>query len=183
MLLNNDVRLSPGFLAGLAAAWHAGGAGLLAPAYDRNWPQQRTGYSGPAGRYVAAEREYPVPFADGTCLAIPHQTLRLAGLLDERTWPRYGWGADKDYALRVRLAGGEVQVTERSFLNHLGRRTAAAAPWYDEAEAEAENDAGMAAKWGTGWRELLYAGFGNVPRAGLAQERLAGKGLAGLDEH
>ncbi len=31
----------------------------------------------------------------------------------------------------------------------------------------------MAAKWGTGWRELLYAGFDNVPRAGLAQERLA----------
>jgi len=173
VLLNNDVRLSPGFLAGLAAATQASAAGLLAPAYDRNWPQQRVDYNGPADGYIPAEREHPVPFTDGTCLAIPHQTLRLVGLLDERTWPRYGWGADKDYALRVRLAGGHVQVTERAYLNHLGRQTAAAIPWYDEAEAEAENNAGMTSKWGAGWRDLLYAGFDSIPRAGLVQERLA----------
>jgi GT2 family glycosyltransferase len=176
VLLNNDVRLSRGFLAGLAEACQASPAGLIAPAYDRNWPQQRTGYSGPADHYRPAEREHPVPFADGTCLAVPHQTLRRAGLLDERSWPRYGWGCDKDYALRVRQAGGEVRVTERAYLNHLGRRTAATAPWYDEAEAEAENNAGMTVKWGQDWRDLLYAGFDAVPRAGLAQERLARAG-------
>jgi hypothetical protein len=172
ILLNNDVRLSPAFLTGLLAAWYATGADLLGPVYDRNWPQQRIGYTGPADHCRPAARDRPVPFLDGTCLLIPHPTLRRVGLLDERSWPRYGWGCDKDYALRVRHAGGTVWVTERAYLNHLGRQTAAAAPWYREAEAEAENDTGMAAKWGPDWRELLYAGY-DTPRAGLAQQRLA----------
>jgi hypothetical protein len=71
VLLNNDVRLSAGFLSGLVQAWEHTGADLLGPAYDRNWPQQRTGYTGPAAQYrpVAGERE--VPFLDGTCLLLP----------------------------------------------------------------------------------------------------------------
>ena len=76
---------------------------------------------------------------------------------------------------RVRIAGGRVQVTERAYLNHLGRRTAATAPWYDEADAEAENDTGMAAKWGPHWRDVLYHGFDDVPRAGLVQQRLTSR--------
>jgi hypothetical protein len=113
-----------------------------------------------------------VPFLDGTCLLVPHDTLLRVGFVDEHTWPRYGWGCDKDYALRVRHCGGTVAVTERSFLNHLGRQTASQQPSYDETEAEAENDAGMAAKWGTDWQDVLYGTF-HVPRAGLAQLRLA----------
>jgi len=50
-------------------------------------------------------------------------------------------------------------VTERSFLNHLGRQTVSQQPGYDEAEAEVENDAGMAAKWGAAWRDVLYGTF------------------------
>jgi hypothetical protein len=163
ILLNNDVRLSPGFLSGLLGAWRRTGAALVGPVYDRNWPQQRIVYTGPAADYRPQPSERPVPFADGTCLLIPHSTLRAAGLIDEQTWPRHGWGCDKDYALRVRFAGGRVHVTERAYLNHLGRRTAAAQPGYDEVDAEAENDAGMAAKWGPEWRELLYAGFPDTP--------------------
>ena len=53
------------------------------------------------------------------------------------------------------------------------RDPAAAAAWYDEAEAEAENDLGMAAKWGPDWPDRLYHGFDDVPRAGLVQLRLA----------
>jgi GT2 family glycosyltransferase len=173
ILLNNDVRLSPGFLSGLLDAWRRTGAGLLGPVYDRNWPQQRVAFTGPAAHYHPRPAERQVPFVDGTCLLIPHATLRRAGLIDEATWPRHGWGCDKDYALRVRWTGGRVQVTERAYLNHLGRRTAAAQPGYDEADAEAENDAGMAAKWGPAWREILYAGFPDTPRDGLVQQRLA----------
>jgi hypothetical protein len=172
VLLNNDTRLSPGFLNGLVQAWQHTKAGLVGPVYDRNWPQQRTDYQGPAANYQPAEKDRPVPFLDGTCLLVPHDTLLRVGFVDEHTWPRYGWGCDKDYALRVRHCGGTVAVTERSFLNHLGRQTASQQPGYDEAEAEAENDAGMAAKWGTDWQDVLYGTF-HVPRAGLAQLRLA----------
>jgi len=172
-LLNNDVRLSTGFLAGLVQAWEHTGAALVGPAYDRNWPQQRTGYTGPAADFQPVAREREVPFLDGTCLLLPHDTLRTVGLIDQTTWPRYGWGADKDYALRVRSTGGRVAVSERAYLNHLGRQTAATAAWYDEAEAEAENDSGMAAKWGPDWPDRLYHGFDDVPRAGLVQLRLA----------
>jgi GT2 family glycosyltransferase len=93
-------------------------------------------------------------------------------MLDERTWPRYGWGCDKDYALRVRQDGGEVRATERAYLNHLGRKTAAKAQWYDEREAEEENNTGMSAKWGPGWRDTLYAGFDGLARDGIVQLRL-----------
>jgi glycosyltransferase involved in cell wall biosynthesis len=177
ILLNNDTRLSPGFLDGLVQAWRRTGAGLVGPVYDRNWPQQRADYQGPATNYQPAEKDRPVPFLDGTCLLVPHDTLLHVGFIDEHTWPRYGWGCDKDYALRVRHCGGTVAVTERSFLNHLGRQTASRQPGYDEAEAEAENDTGMAAKWGAAWRDVLYGTF-QVPRAGLAQLRLAAQYVA-----
>jgi len=173
VLLNNDVRSSRGFLAGLRAAWTGTGASLLAPAYDSNWPQQRVAYAGPAGQYRPRNVDRLVPFVDGTCLFIPHSVLDNVGMLDERTWPRYGWGCDKDYALRVRQNGGEVRVTERAYLNHLGRKTAAKAQWYDEREAEEENNAGMSAKWGHGWRDTLYAGFDGLARDGIVQLRLS----------
>lgn len=173
VLLNNDVRLSRGFVRGLLEAWRHTGAALVGPVYDDNWPQQRISYAGPADAYNPRELDRVVPFTDGTCMFIPDQTLLQVGLLDEGTWPRYGWGCDKDYALRIRQAGGCAWVTERSYLNHLGRQTAAEATWYNEQEAEAENDVGMAAKWGSGWKDLLYAGFDNTSREGVVQQRIA----------
>lgn len=173
VLLNNDVRLSHSFVDGLLEAWRDTDAALVGPVYDDNWPQQRILYAGPADAYNTRQLDRVVPFIDGTCMLIPDQTLRQVGLLDERTWPRYGWGCDKDYALRTRQAGGSVWVTERSYLNHLGRQTAAKTTWYNEQEAEAENDLGMAAKWGPAWKDLLYAGFGNTPREGVVQQRIA----------
>jgi len=173
VLLNNDVRLSHRFLPGLLEAWQHTGAALVAPVYDHNWPQQRVSFAGPAGEYSPRKLDRAVPFTDGTCIFIPHQTLLRVGLLDERTWPRYGWGCDKDYALRVRRAVGTVWITERAYLNHFGRQTAAKATWYSEQEAEAENDAGMATKWGPAWKDLLYAGFDGTPREGVVQRRIA----------
>jgi len=172
IVLNNDTRLSRKFTSSLLAAYTATGANLLAPVYDRNWPQQRTAFSGFAHDYSPLERETLVPFVDGTCLVIPEATLRSIGFLDDQSWPKYEWGCDKDYALRIRQAGGSVWVTERAYINHIGRQTAVRQPQYDEREAEDENNAGMAAKWGVKWRDLLYAGFDQVSRKGLVQERL-----------
>jgi hypothetical protein len=46
-------------------------------------------------------------------------------------------------------------------------------PGFSELNAEIENDRGMELKWGEDWRELLYYGFEQHSRTGLAQEKLA----------
>ena len=49
---------------------------------------------------------------------------RAVGPLDADRFGRHGWGADADYALRVRLAGLGVYVTELAYLNHRRGTTA-----------------------------------------------------------
>jgi GT2 family glycosyltransferase len=168
MLLNNDTRLSPGFVRGMQDASLTTQWGVLGPLYDHNWPQQVAGYLGSAQNYQPKIFEVRVPFIDGTCMMISHAVFEQVGVLDDSNWPRFGWGCDKDYCLRVRVAGGAIWVTERSYLNHLARRTAAALPGFSEIDAELENDCGMEQKWGKCWRDLLYEGFDHVPRAGPA---------------
>jgi GT2 family glycosyltransferase len=174
ILLNNDVRLSPSFVGGLINAADVTGGDVIGPLYDHNWPHQRGSYRGNAGAYVGRACDFLAPFVDGTCMLIRRSVFEKVGFLDEGHWPRYGWGCDKDFALRVRGAGGSVWITERSYLNHLARQTVKEFSGFSEAEAERENDLGMLRKWGSDWRELLYRGFQNVPRLGLVQEQLAG---------
>jgi GT2 family glycosyltransferase len=173
VLLNNDVRLSVDFVTGLWEAARRCKGQLIGPLYNHNWPHQRRNYFGPADKYLGNPRETQVPFIDGTCMFIQRSAIEIAGVLDEAYWPRHGWGCDKDYALRVRSAGGTVWVTEQSYLNHIGRQTASRLPGYSEHEAEEENDCGMEVKWGQMWRDRLYEGFPDVPRLGTVQERLA----------
>src|SRR6266545_1422975 len=158
ILLNNDVRLSPFFVTRLLQAVEATAGDVVGPVYDHNWPHQRRSYSGPARDYTGWAREHLVPFVDGTCMVIRRRVIERVGLLDEESWPMHGWGCDKDYALRVRMTGGSVWVTERCYMNHLARQTAAGFPHYSELEAERENNQGMSAKWGPEWRALLYHG-------------------------
>jgi GT2 family glycosyltransferase len=171
VLLNNDVRLSPLFITGLLQAVETTAGDVVGPLYDHNWPHQRGSYSGPAGDYRGRARDFVVPFVDGTCMVIPRSVIERVGLLDEEHWPMHGWGCDKDYALRVRMTGGSVWVTERCYLNHLARQTAAGFHDFSEFEAEQENNQGMIAKWGPEWRALLYDGFSDVSQIGLVQER------------
>ncbi len=102
VLINNDVRLSAGFFAGLERAWVQTSAGLLGPVYDDAWDHQRRAHSGPAAAWRARAVHSVVPFLDGVCLFIPRATLTSVGLLDQTTFPRFNWGADIDYAARVR---------------------------------------------------------------------------------
>ena len=172
ILLNNDVRLSPSFVDGLLNAACVTGGDIIGPLYDHNWPHQRGSYDGHASAYVGRPYDSLAPFVDGTCMLVRRSAFERVGLLDEYHWPTYGWGCDKDFALRVRDAGGSVWVTERSYLNHLARQTARELNGYSELEAERENDQGMVEKWGSDWRGLLYEGFPETPRLGLVQERL-----------
>ncbi|HEY6315542.1 MAG TPA: glycosyltransferase family 2 protein [Streptosporangiaceae bacterium] len=171
VLINNDVRLSPAFMDGLLKAAVVTGGDVIGPLYDHNWPHQRGAYRGHAAAYAGRPYDFLVPFIDGTCMLIRRSVFDRIGFLDEQHWPMYGWGCDKDFALRVRAAGGSVWVTERSYLNHLGRQTARELSGYSELEAERENDQGMLQKWGYDWRELLYEEFEGIPRLGMVQEQ------------
>lgn len=171
VLMNNDVRLSRAFIDGLLTAAVVTDGDVIGPLYDHNWPHQRGAYRGHAAAYVGRPRDFLAPFIDGTCMLIRRSVFDRIGFFDERCWPMYGWGCDKDFALRVRAAGGSVWVTERSYLNHFGRQTARELSGYSELEAERENDQGMLQKWGCDWRELLYEGFEGIPRLGMVQEQ------------
>lgn len=172
ILINNDVRLSPLFIMGLIDASRATGGDIIGPLYDHYWPHQRGTFGGSAVKYVGQNRDFQVPFVDGTCMLIRRSTFEKVGLLDAESWPKHGWGCDKDFALRVRKAGGTVWVTERSYLNHFARQTAMQFAGYSEAAAELENDEGMLRKWGKGWRDLLYAGFHDAFRGSSHDESI-----------
>jgi GT2 family glycosyltransferase len=172
VLLNNDVRLSNGFVDGLYDAWQQTGGAVIGPVYDHNWPQQRIPYSGRPSEYVPMPVDRLVPFVDGTCMLISRKIVDAIGFLDDEHWAEWGWGCDKDFCLRARAAGGSVFVTERSYLSHSARGTVALKPDFSEAKAEAENDLGMTVKWGRNWRDRLYQGFDSCSRVGLVQEAL-----------
>ena len=76
VLLNNDVRLSKRFLAGISAAWSDTGACLIGPAYDHNWPQQRTVYTGLARQYKPRDVNRLVPFVERNVFLHPSQGAR-----------------------------------------------------------------------------------------------------------
>jgi GT2 family glycosyltransferase len=172
IILNNDVELSLHFLRGLLQAWHETNAGLVAPLYDHSWPHQWPALKVSAANYQPNDHTREIPFADGTCLFIPRDTLTSIGFLDSDSWPSYGWGCDKDYALRVRSAGRSVILTYRSYLNHIGRQTFATMSRYSEREAQAECDRGMATKWGSRWKDTLFDGFPDVSRTDLMQDEI-----------
>jgi GT2 family glycosyltransferase len=155
VLLNNDVRLSPAFFAGLRGGLAATGAGLLGPVYDDVWSAQRTRYCGEAVAYRPRALHRRVPFVDGTCLVVANETIERVGLLDGTTFGRFGWGADIDYALRARRARLACYVTELSYLNHLGRTTVAGTTPDWHRNARSEMNRGLAVKWGRGWRGLV----------------------------
>lgn len=156
--LNNDVRLDPRFVDGLAGALRARpDAGLVAPLYDDVWAHQKGPYQGPAAGYVRPDppTEREVGFVDGTCLLLPRATYEQVGPFDEHHFGRHGWGADIDYACRVRATGAPVLVTDRAYLNHAHQGTAATMGVDWNAGAEAEMEAGMTAKYGPTWRADL----------------------------
>lgn len=155
VLLNNDTTLSPSFFAGMLAAAETG-IGVVGPCYDDFWPWQHCGYSGPAGSFEGRSRVRRVPFVDGTCMLITRAAIDAIGILDDEHFGSTGWGADIDYALRARIAGLHVRVTEAAYLNHHPGSTARlrqSPQEYWEA-GQADMRAGLELKWGQNWARL-----------------------------
>ena len=154
--LNNDTRLSQGFVAGLLRSWEETRAGVLAPVYDCHWRHQRLARPVPVGSFRPRAVTYRAPFVDGTCMFVPAATVDAIGLLDADAFAPLGWGAEIDYCLRARAAGLTVAVTRRAYLHHERAVTAQAVFGdYDAYHAVAYPPAlsGLQARWGA-WERL-----------------------------
>ncbi|QWT23592.1 glycosyltransferase [Subtercola sp. PAMC28395] len=153
VVLNNDIRLSPGFLNGLIAPLRAAeNIALAAACYDDFWLHQRAQTIPPtAAEYVPRDMLRDVDFCDGTAIAFAVPSVVDLGGLDEVTFPGHGYGADIDLAIRVRAAGLRCVVTEEAYVSHLRRQTMNQTDQTSEGNRSEILD-GLTAKWGVGWR-------------------------------
>jgi GT2 family glycosyltransferase len=154
--LNNDTRLSAGFLAGLLRCWRATGAGLIGPLYDCYWLHQRPRRTPPVDQYHPRSVHFKAPFVDGTCMFVAASSIDSIGMLDAETFAPVGWGAEIDYGLRVGAARLGVRVTALSYLHHEGSVTGKTAfegglQEYATRGYAAAMD-GLRRKWGDDWQ-------------------------------
>lgn len=187
VLLNNDTRLSLGFLHGLIRAWKVTGAGVIGPRYDRGWPVQLGSCEDDARTWVPADRHGDAPFVDGTCMFVTATLWARLGGLRSAHFGMTGWGADFDLCLRAREAGERVVVTDAAFLNHFRGTTAEEVHGdldaYDRLGNE-ESERGMADLWGTRWRARLQTGDESAPTPdGDVRPLLGGAFLAPRDRY
>jgi GT2 family glycosyltransferase len=133
VLLNNDVVVTEGWLAGLRRALQAHPhLGIVGP--RSNYvvgPQQvaEVTYADDrelerfAKRWAASHAGDVVELAKvvGFCMAIRREVVERIGGLDPRFYP--GNFEDDDYCLRARLAGFGVAMVDDVFIHHFGSRT------------------------------------------------------------
>ncbi|WP_328856010.1 glycosyltransferase family 2 protein [Williamsia herbipolensis] len=125
MTLNNDVRISRGFFDGILDERLPDDAGAVVGVYDDGAHfAMHSEHEGPAAEYEPRDAYRELAVCDGTALMLTREAFVAVGELDERTFGRFAWGADVDLSLRLREEGFRIVATERSFLNHFGRRTA-----------------------------------------------------------
>ncbi len=188
LLLNNDLRLRPGFLTPLVEALEAddkaGSAGpLVLDREGRIWSAggifrlgpSLTGLRGlgrsPGGRYIRPEY---VDYFPGACVLHRAEALRAAGPLDEDYWM---YMEDLDLALRMRVKGYRALFVPWSTAVHspsmsTGGGVSRARKYYT-----ALNSVRFLKKWGTPglWANFLLFDVLGLPFALLAWI-LKGKG-------
>lgn len=123
MTLNNDTRISRGFLAALLDPRLPANAGIVGPTVDHGFPCAESSSKPVAADYRPRAFYRRVPAVEGTALMLSRDCWRHIGGFDLRSFGRCGWGADLDLALRARKAGFGVYTTEMAFINHFGRKT------------------------------------------------------------
>jgi GT2 family glycosyltransferase len=124
MTLNNDTRISKGFVAGLVDSRLPADAGIIGPMTDHGFPCAVDHQRLHAADFIPRAR-YRVAFAvEGTALLMSRECWQEIGGLNVSTFGAYGWGIDLDLALRARKAEYGVYVTEMAYINHFGGKTA-----------------------------------------------------------
>jgi GT2 family glycosyltransferase len=124
MTLNNDTRISKGFVAGLLDPRLPADAGIIGPMIDQGFRCAVADRKPAAANYIPRPRYRAVAAVEGTAFMLSRECWQAIGGLDLRTFGRYGWGIDLDLALRARKAGYGVYVTEMAYINHFGGKTA-----------------------------------------------------------
>ncbi len=175
MTLNNDTRLSPGFVSGILDPRIPDDAGIVVPVYDDVNGHLRilSDYRGPAGDYEPRPMLRKLPFTDGCAFMLTKQAWSAIGDFDERAFGRFAWGADVDLCLRARKAGFGVYATEMAYINHFGRKSATALSRLYGARAQFRYRYGLLRYWHKDWR-LLTTRTTNVALPPSSQEPVAG---------
>lgn len=126
MTLNNDTRISRGFVDALVDPRLPDDTGIIGPVIDHGFPSAESDEKPDAANYVPKQRYRAVPVVEGTALVLSRDCWQTIGGLDLQSFRRYGWGVDLDLALRARDAGFGLYVTEMAYINHFGHKTAVA---------------------------------------------------------
>lgn len=156
MTLNNDTRLSRGFVTGLLGPGLPSDAGIVGPMIDQGFPCAIPDHKPAAANYNPRPRFRSVPAVEGTALMMSRECWEALGGMDLRNFGRYnGWGVDLDLAIRARNAGFGVYVTEMAYINHFGGKTAKVSfgRWRYEWNANVAVVRGMGRVHGRKWRD------------------------------
>jgi GT2 family glycosyltransferase len=124
MTLNNDTRISKGFVAALLDPCLPADAGIVGPMIDQGFPCAVADEKPDAANYTPRPRYRAVSAVEGTALMVSRECWQTIGGMDLRSFGRFGWGIDLDLALRARNAGYGLYITEMAYINHFGRKTA-----------------------------------------------------------
>jgi len=124
MTLNNDTRISKGFVAALLDPRLPEDAGIVGPMIDHGFPYAIADEKPDAANYIPRPLYRVVPAVEGTALMLSRECWETIGGLELRAFGRYGWGIDLDLALRARNAGYGLYTTEMAYINHFGGKTA-----------------------------------------------------------
>ena len=156
IVLNNDTRLSRDFAYWLTTTFaDCSGTAVAAACYDDFWLHQRAQLiPGDAQDYVGRRAYRQVPFCDGTAIGFDVRVATELGGLDGEAFPQQGYGADLDYALRVRENGFRCVVSDAAYVHHVRRGTMSLLPEETGEHHRREILTGLDAKWGSGWRAL-----------------------------
>jgi GT2 family glycosyltransferase len=123
MTLNNDTRISKGFVSGFLDPRLPADAGIVGPMFDRGFPYATDEQKPEAAQYRPRPHYRVVPAVEGTALMVSRECWQETGGMDLVSFKRYGWGPDLDLAVRARRAGYGVYTTEMAYINHFGRKT------------------------------------------------------------
>lgn len=165
LVLNNDTRLSRGYVAAVIRTFtDRDDVGVAAAVYDDFWLHMRaTTVPEDAEAYVPVAAYRDVPFCDGTGIAFSVAAAKAVGRLDAVAFPEHGYGADLDYAIRAHRAGYRCVVTEGAYLSHLRRGTMDAIPEETGERHRHEILTGLDGLYGPDWRPLVGLGPGAFP--------------------
>jgi hypothetical protein len=112
MTLNNDTRISKGFVSALLDPRLPADAGIVGPTIDHGFPCAEADQKPDAANYTPRPQYRKVAAVEGTALMLSRERWQTIGGMDVRTFGRYGWGIEcsssvlVNPAFRARACGG-----------------------------------------------------------------------------